>query len=158
MRSAGFVLLCIAGVLAAMLPAQTGKTIIIRLRDGKTGQSLDPSNVHVRFNHQPESGGQWVDQKGDGTIEVRLPEGSKVIAVRATYANSLEYYVNCDVAKQRDTDGQTWYPVDDILNSGISAPNDCVRAKEAEKVKVEAKPGEFVLYLRKRNFKEQVVE
>ena len=156
MRRAGFVFLCIAGAMAAALPAQTANTIIIKLYDGKTGESVTPSNVQVRFNHQGETRGQWVDQKSDGTIAVRVPEGSKVIAVRATYDNSLEYYVNCDVAKQKDTDGETWYPLEDILSSGISAPNECVHPKEAAKVKVNPKPGEFILYLRKRNWKEQM--
>ena len=54
--------------LAGVLQAQTGRTITIKVRDGKTGETVTPSNVHVRFNHQPEARGDWVDQKDDGTI------------------------------------------------------------------------------------------
>jgi hypothetical protein len=155
MRRACGVLLWIACAGAVFLHAQEKKSIIIEVRDGKTGQVLAPSNVQVRFDHQSAAGASWVDQKEDGTIEVTLPRDAKVIAVRTTYMNSLEYYVNCDVAKQRDVDGETWYPVGDIVASGIAVPNDCVRQKEADKIKVNPKPGELILYVRKRNWREQ---
>jgi hypothetical protein len=158
MRRARCVILCMACAVAGMLHAQAGKTIVIKLRDGKTGESVTPSNLQVRFNHQAEASGQWTDQKDDGSTEVKLPDDAKSVSVRASYLNSLEYYVNCDVAKQRNTSGETWYPIDEILSSGISAPNDCVKPKPTDKVKVDAKPGEFVLYVRKRNWKEQVTE
>jgi hypothetical protein len=157
MRRPCCVLLWMATV-AGGLSAQTGKTIMIKLRDGKTGESVTPSNLQVRFDHQTEADGKWVDQEKDGTTEVRIPDGAKVLAVRATYLNALEYYVNCDVAKQKNTDQETWYPVSDILGDGISAPNDCVNSKIAQKVKVDAKPGELVIYVRKRNWKEQSQE
>lgn len=139
--------------------AAAAKTIItVKLRDGKTGQSVDVSNVNVRFNHQSEAGGNWVDQKDDGSIEVTLPHDAKVIAIRTTYMNSLEYYVNCDVAKQKNVDAETWYPVADILAGGLAIPNDCVRPKDADKVKIDPKPGELILFVRKRNWKEQAME
>jgi hypothetical protein len=140
------------------LLAQTGRVITIKVRDGKTGAPVTPSNIHVRFNHQGEASGNWVDQKDDGTIEVRLPADAKAITVRATYENSMEYFVNCDMAKQKDSAADSWYPVSDILTSGIAIPNDCVKPKDADKVKVDAKPGEFVLFVRKRNWKEEAEE
>jgi hypothetical protein len=160
MRRRCSVLWCMAGagLIAGMLHAQAGKIIIVKVRDGKTGDSVTPSNVQVLFDHQTDATGRWVDQKDDGTIEVKVPAGAKVLAVRATYQNALEYYVKCDVAKQKDTGQDSWYPVDEILSSGISAPNDCVKSKAADKAKVEARPGEFVLFVRKRNWKEQALE
>lgn len=146
------------GIFAGLLHAQAGKTITIKVRDGKTGQTVTPSNIQVRFNHQSEARGNWVDQKDDGTIEVKLPEDAKVISVHGTYLDSTEYFVNCDMAKQKDSSAESWYPVNDILASGLAIPNDCVKPKDADKVKAEPKPGEFVLFVRKRNWKEQAFE
>jgi hypothetical protein len=144
--------------LAGVLQAQIGRTITIKVRDGKTGETVTPSNVHVRFNHQREARGDWVDQKDDGTIEVKVPADAKAISVRATYENSMEYFVNCDVSKQKNSSAESWYPVTDILASGLAIPNDCVNQKDADKVKAGVKPGEFVLFVRKRNWKEQVLD
>lgn len=160
-RCAALLAMCALGCSIALhaQAAATAKTIItIKLRDGKTGQAVDASNVNVRFNHQSEAGGNWVDQKEDGIIEVTLPRDARVIAIRTTYMNSLEYYVSCDVAKQKNVDAETWYPVADILAGGLAIPNDCVRPKDADKVKIDPKPGELILFVRKRNWKEQVTE
>jgi hypothetical protein len=151
-------LMACMGASVALLQAQIGRTITIKIRDGKTGETVTPSNVHVRFNHQPEALGNWVDQKDDGMIEVKLPQDAKVISVRATYLDSTEYFVNCDVAKQRDSSAESWYPLTDIVTSGLAIPNDCARVKDAAKVRGEVKPGEFVLFVRKRNWKEQALD
>jgi hypothetical protein len=140
---------------SAMLPAQDAKLITLRILDGRTGNPVSPSNVQVLFNHQQEAHGNWVDQKEDGSIEVKVPPDAKAIAVRATYLNSLEYYINCDVAKQKNTEEISWYPVADVLTSGLAIPNECVNQKAAAKVKVTAKPGEFVIFVRQRNWREQ---
>ena len=42
----------------------------------------------------------------------------------------------------------------DILTKGVVAPDDCVKPKDAEKVKVTPNPDEFVLFVRKRNWRE----
>jgi len=151
-------LMAFVGGFTGLLLAQTGRVITIKVRDGKTGASVTPSNIHVRFNHQGEASGNWVDQKDDGTIEVKLPQDAKVISVRATYLDSTEYFVNCDVAKQRDSSAESWYPLTDIVTSGLAIPNDCARVKDAAKVRGEVKPGEFVLFVRKRNWKEQALD
>jgi hypothetical protein len=158
-RTCGAILLLVCGgAVCGVLQAQAGKTISIKVLDGRTGEAVSPSNVHVRFNHEPDVRGDWVDQKDDGTIEVRLPADAKAISVRATYDGSTEYFVNCDVAKQKNTTQDSWYPVTDILTSGIAIPNDCAKPKDVDKVKIEAKPGELVLFVRKRNWKEQVTD
>jgi len=143
------------GALGALLQAQIGRTITIKVRDGKTGEKVTPSNVQVRVNHRSEAGGNWVDQKDDGTIEVKLPEDAKAISVRATYLDSTEYFINCNMAKQKDSSVESWYPVTDIVTSGLAIPNDCVKPKDAGKVSRDVKPGEFILFVRKRNWKEQ---
>ena len=43
----------------------------------------------------------------------------------------------------------------DILASGIVDSNDCVKPKDADKLKVDAKPGELVVFVRKQNWREQ---
>lgn len=144
--------------LGGLLRAQSGRTITIKIRDGKTGEKVTPSNVQVRFNHHSEARGNWVDQKDDGTIEVKVPEDAKAILVHATYLDSTEYFINCDVAKQKDSSIEIWYPVSDIVMSGLAIPNDCVKPKDAAKVSRDVKPGEFVLFVRKRNWKEQAQE
>ncbi|MGO9438095.1 MAG: hypothetical protein ACLPH3_07190 [Terracidiphilus sp.] len=151
-------LMACMGAFAGLLQAQTAKVITIKVRDGKTGEVIDPSNVHVRFNHQQEASGNWMDQKDDGTIEVKLPQDAKTIAVRATYQNSTEYFVNCDAAKQKNSFAENWYPVTDVLMFGLAIPNDCVKPKDAGKVQREVKPGEFILFVRKMNWKEQALE
>ena len=42
-------------------------------------------------------------QNDDGTAELRLPGDVQVLLIHATYENSTEYFVNCDMAKQKDT-------------------------------------------------------
>jgi hypothetical protein len=153
-----FLLIAFASGFTGMLSAQSGRVITIKVLDGKTGVAVSPSNVHVRFNHQTEAGGNWVDQKDDGTIEVKLPKDAKAISVSATYDNSMEYFISCDVAKQKDSTAESWYPVTDILTAGLAIPNDCAKPKDADKVKVDIKPGEFVLFVRKRNFREKTLE
>jgi hypothetical protein len=135
-------LLVCTGFACNVLHAQTARTITIRVLDGKTGLVISPSNLQVRFKHQND----------DGTIEVKIPDGATALSIHATYDNSTSYYVNCDVARQKDASIESWYPVADILTQGIKMPNECGKAKDAAKLKVEVKPGEFVLFVRKRNW------
>jgi hypothetical protein len=141
------------------LIAQAGKTIIIRVVDGKTGLAVTPDNIQLRIKGHESVNANWVKQKDDGTAEVSIPDGATAIALRATYDNSTEYYVNCDVAKQKDTKSESWYPVADILSGGIKMPNECVKPKDADKLNtVPVKPGEFVLFVRKKNWIEAGID
>lgn len=143
---------------AAWLPAQQGpepgKIITVRLLDGKTGTHVDATNVFIQFDHHKDVESSWKHQNDDGSLQVSLPPGATVIGVHATYQEGMEFYVNCDVAKQKDTSGDMWYPISDILKSGIVMPNDCVKEKDAAKIKTAPKPGEFVVYVRQRNWRE----
>lgn len=155
--SCAFFLLSLA-FSAALLHAQSPTVIVVKLLDGKTGEPITPSNVQIRVNHQSATDGQWFDQKDDGSVEVKVSSEAKVLSVRATYNNSSEYYVNCDVAKQKNTDELTWYPIGDILKSGIAAPNDCAPHKEANELRSGVKPGELILFVRKRGWKDHPLE
>lgn len=150
-----FLLIVWTAALCAQLHAQTGKSITIRLLDGKTGRAISASGFLVRADHQPAVHGDWVSQNEDGTGELKVPAGASVISIHASYENSMEIYVNCDSAKQIATASDLWYPVSEILAQGIVAPNGCVKPKTAEKLNVVAKPGEFVLFVRKMNWREQ---
>jgi hypothetical protein len=135
--------------------AQQGTTITVRILDGRTGAQADASNVLIQFDHHRETPGDWMHENDDGSVEVRVPPGAKVITVHATYQNAMEYYVNCDVAKQKNSSGESWYPIADILRSGVVMLNDCVKQKDAEKVRIDPQKGVFVVYVRPRNWREQ---
>jgi hypothetical protein len=139
-------------------PAPAQEKIAIRVLDGKTGEKIQPDNIEVRINRQQTPHIEWVKMNDDGTTELLLPENATALFVRATYANSTDYYVNCDMARQKDTAAESWYPVKDIVADGLVIPNDCVKGKSAEKVKADAKPGELVLFVRKKNWKEQALQ
>lgn len=146
------------GILFLVQPAGAQQKITVRVLDGKTGERIRPDNLEARINRQQTAHIEWVKIQDDGTAELLLPESATALYVRATYAESTDYYVNCDMAKQKDTSAESWYPVKDILSEGLVIPNDCVKAKDAAKVKTDPKPGELVLYVRKRNWKEQALQ
>ena len=152
------VLAACAGMACLAQLGQAQVKITVRVLDGKTGEKIEPNNLEARINRQQSYHIEWVKLNDDGTVQLTLPDDATALSVRATYENSLEYYVNCDMARQKDTSAETWYPVKDILADGLAIPNDCVRSKDADKVKVDAKPGELVLFVRKRNWKEETLQ
>jgi hypothetical protein len=60
----------------------------------------------------------------------------------------METYINCDAARESDKERDIWYPVSQILETGLVAPNEC------SKTHYSAKPGEFVFFVRKRGWSE----
>ncbi|MFZ0745062.1 MAG: hypothetical protein WAM85_11690 [Terracidiphilus sp.] len=150
----GFLLFVWIAAFCASLPAQTGKTITIRLLDGRTGRLVSSTGVLVQANHQSAVHGDWTKLNDDGTTELKVPANASVILVHATYENSTEYYINCDGPKATDTPSELWYSVSNILATGVVSADGCVKPKEADKLKVTAKPGEFVLFVRRLNWRE----
>jgi hypothetical protein len=144
-KFAGF--LCVA-LFCAGLHAQAANTIHIRLLDGKTGLPVEASNYMVRIDRHDTVHNEWVKINDDGTVTVTLPADAKEIAVKATYELSMATYINCDAAKEKDKERDIWYPISQILQSGLVAPNEC------SKTNYTAKPGEFVFFVRKRTFLE----
>jgi hypothetical protein len=140
--------LCAVAFCAA-LHAQTENTIHIRLLDGKTGLPVKASNYLVRIDHHDTAHNEWTHINDDGTVLVTLPPDAREIAVKATYDMSMQTYINCDVAKESDKERDIWYPLALILKSGVVAPNECSQTHYT------AKPGEFVFFVRKRNWLEQ---
>lgn len=130
------------------LHAQTVNTIHIRLLDGKTGLPVAPSNFLVKVDHHDTVHNEWVHMYDDGTVIVTVPAGAKEFSVKATYDASMETYINCDAAKESDRERDIWYPISEILKAGVVAPNEC------SKTHYTAKPGEFVFFVRKRNWRD----
>jgi hypothetical protein len=147
-------LVCMAAF-SSPAQAQRGKIIVVRVLDGKTGLPVSPTNLMVRINEQQTPRSDGVRLLDDGTAEVTLPANAAVISVQAAYDSSMEIYINCDAAKEKDTSTEHWYHVAEILSSGVVAPNECGREKNFGKIKATAKPGEFVFFVRRRNWLEQ---
>lgn len=141
-------LLCVAS-LCVCLHAQTGMTISIRLLDGKTGLPVKASNFLVRIDHHDAVHNEWVKINDDGTVIVTLPADAKQFSVKATYGMGMDTFINCDAAKENDRERNIWYPVSVILKAGVVAPNEC------GKTDFMAKPGEFIFFVRKRDWRDR---
>ncbi len=131
------------------LHAQDVKTISVKLRDGKTGALVKASNFLVRIDHHDTVLNEAVQMNDDGTVIVTVPADATEISFKATYNGSMETYINCDAAKQSDKERDIWYPIATILKSGVVAPNEC------SKTSYSAKPGEFVFFVRKRDWRDR---
>lgn len=156
------ILVCVAALCGAV-PAQTDKTIIVRMVDSRTGLLIASNNFLVRMNHLDAVHGDWVRTNEDGTGNLTLPAEATVISIHATYDSATQLYINCDTNKDRGSADHAanpdhWYPVAAILTSGLVAPNDCVGKKVPEKLQVVAKPGEFVFFVRPMNSLERFKE
>ena len=139
-----------AGMIAACayLLAQGGNTFTLKLMEGKDGAPITPSNFVVRVDHQNAAHIEWVRMNDDGTAVVTIPADAKLISVEATYDRSMETYVNCEAAKEKDRYAAHWYSIADIVKAGTVTPNEC------GKTRVSAKPGEFIFFVRKRDWRD----
>lgn len=142
----------------AGLMAQETKTFTVRILDGRTGAKIVPDNVEVHVDRKHDAHVEWVKLQDDGTALVTVPANATSIALRATYEASTNYYVNCDVSKQKDPSTETWFPLADVLSDGLVMPNECGKARNMKDVKFEAKPGEFLLLVRKRSLRDTMQE
>lgn len=152
-------LLLFAVALAVPLPAQQQpRTLTILMLDGKTGHPIVPSNFLIRFDHRNATRNDTLAIDDDGIGTVTLPPGATYIAVQGTFNGSMDIYVNCDAAMQKDISTLHWYSVADILSTGVAAPNECYKAKYAEATHTPLTPGKFVFYVRKSNWHESAPE
>jgi hypothetical protein len=113
-----------------------------------------PSNLVVRIDHLDAVHNDWLQLNDDGTGKVSAPAGASFLSIQATYDSSTEIYVNCDAGMEKNTGTLHWYSIADILKSGVAMPNECYKAKYAEATRVTPKPGQFVLFVRKTNWRE----
>jgi len=152
----GLTLVLCAGVAWVAPQAQSVKQFTVRILDGRNGERIVPNNIEVRINRERALHVEWVKMNDDGTATVTVPAKATAISVRATYDNSTEYYVNCDVARQKDTSTETWFPLADVLAHGLVMPDECWKSKSLEQDTVKANSGEFVLMVRKRSIRDPI--
>lgn len=146
----GLASLAILSAFSIVLNAQAPRTISIRLLDGKTGLPVKASNFLVRVDHNDTVHPEWVRINDDGTVIVTLPADAKEFSVKATYSMGMDTYVNCDAAKENDKERNIWYSITTVLNTGVVAPDECARTD------FKAKPGEFIFFVRKRAWHDQL--
>ena len=152
-RTIGSLLFVCLIAFGRMLPAQQTKTIIVKVFEGKSGHPVIPTGFQVRINHEVRLHGDWVKQNDDGTAELTLPVEAHEIALHIAYDNSMDTYVSCDSPK--NSFGDVWYLVPQIMSEGFVAANACGRRKINEKYKTTALPGELILFVRPKNWKEE---
>jgi hypothetical protein len=150
-------LLCMTACCGSLC-AQTEKTITLRMLDGRTHKLVAASGFLVRVDHEKTVHANWVVQNEDGTGKLTIPNDASVLSVQGTYDHSMQTYINCDSAADKANPIDRWYAVSEIMATGVAAPNDCEKPKEAFKFKVAVKPGEFVFFVRKLSWQEQMRE
>ena len=149
----GLLLLMGSIAFCGALFAEPAKTITIKLYDGKSGRPVVPTGYQVRIDHNTEKHGDWVKQHEDGTAALTIPADTAVVALHFAYDGSMEVYVNCDADK--NAFGDVWYSVPQIMSKGMVTSNLCGKSKANEKYKTTAGPGELILFVRERNWKER---
>jgi hypothetical protein len=142
------------GAMYTPLEAQSQKTITIVMLDAKTGRQLVPYNYIVRLDHLDTIHNEALQIGSDGTGKVTVPANSSYLSVQGTYEHGIEIYINCDAGMERDTSTLHWYPIDDIVNSGLTTHNECYKGKYAKATTTPAIPGEFIFFVREISWRD----
>ncbi|HMG85109.1 MAG TPA: hypothetical protein VK574_05175 [Terracidiphilus sp.] len=154
-RTIGMLVLgCVVALSGGLHAAESTKTIIIKVFDGKTGRAVMPTGYQVRVDHETMLHPDWVKQNEDGTAEMTIPADTHELALHLAYNNSMDIYVNCD--KEKNAFGDVWYLVPQIMSKGFVTENGCAKAKVSGKFKTTALPGELILFVREKNMIERV--
>jgi hypothetical protein len=149
-RILGILTLLFVAALCGSLPAQTMKTITVRVLDSRTGRLIATPDYLVQINHEDAVHANWVTKNEDGTGKMTVPENATVVAVQARFDIGMSIFINCDDTRDGQNPIARWYAVSDILTTGVAAPNGCGKRKAV------AKPGEFVFFVRKESWREQM--
>jgi len=128
--------------------AQSGQTLSIRAFDSKSGLPIvrDGLEFEVFVDHNlyhliP------VKQDKDGVGRISLSAAVKEVNI--FIANGKDgLYVNCDLEKHISMPTR-WYPISEIVLTGIAAPNGCSKRKATPR------PGEFDFFVRPPTFWEK---
>ena len=148
---------CIS-VLAQQPKQPSPRIITVIMADGRSGKTMNPDNFVVRFNHLNAIRNETLTVNDDGTGKVRVPANATYISVQGTYHKSIDLYVNCDAAMDKDTSVLHWYAIDDILSTGVTAPNECSNGKYARSAAIPAAPGELIFYVREIGWRDAHME
>ena len=154
-RRVCFLLLWI--MMSAALHAHEGQnqTIAIQMVNSKTGQTITSSEIEVSIRaatisaEKPGITPLYVRPSEDGIGTASFPPEASIISAHSHYSKAYWSYVNCDAVKDRR---EHWYPLKEILASGIVASNGCSKRKAV------AKPGEFIFFVRPMTFGEKMKE
>ena len=128
--------------------AEAQRVITIVMADGKTGRTLTPDNFVIRFNHLNAIRNDSLLLNDDGSGKIKVPANATYISVQGTYHNSIDLYINCDAAMEKDTSTLHWYSIADILSTGIATPNECYKGKYAKNAAIPPVRGELIFYVR----------
>ena len=132
------------------------RILTVIMVDGKTGKTITPNNFVIRFNHLNAIRNETLTLNDDGTGKLKIPANATHLSVQGTYHNSVDLYINCDAGMEKDTSTLHWYSIDEIMNTGISAPNECFKGKYAKTSAIPAAPGEFIFYVREIGWHEDL--
>ena len=152
-RTIGSLLFVWLIALCGTLSAQETKTITLKVFDGKTGHPIMATGYQVRADHLKAVHNDWVKQNDDGSADLTIPSDVHEISIHLAYDNSMDIYVNCDA--QKNTFGDVWYLVPQIMSEGMVMANGCGHAKVNEKYKTTALPGELIMFVREKNWFER---
>jgi len=118
------------------------------MADGKTGKTITPNNLVIRFNHLNAIRNETLVLSDDGSGKVKVPADATLISVQGTYHNSIDLYVNCDAGMEKDTSTLHWYKIADIVSAGVVTANECYKGKYSKAAAIAAVPGELIFYVR----------
>jgi hypothetical protein len=135
---------------APKLPAQPPKIITLKMLDSRSGKLIETSEFLIQVDHKDDVYGNWVELNDDQTGKLTLPPNASFVAAQAKYNATTDIYINCDSVRDKPVPLLHWYSVSEILTSGVVAPNGCSRHTAV------AKPGQFVFFVRQRNWREQI--
>lgn len=114
-------------------------TVTVRLVNGKNGKAVTDENLNV-----------WVNSEKDS--QLFRPDHNGIIKLRVANNDVLAFASNIQVTchpYSRDERSIRRYDVSEILAHGLSDENLC-----SKKIRVDARPGEFVFYERPRTLLE----
>jgi len=151
-RTIGSLLFVWLFALSGALHAQETKTITLKVFHGRTVHPVMPTGFQVRADHLKAIHNDWVKQNDDGTAELTIPSDAHEISIHLAYDASMEVYINC---AQKNTFGDVWYLVPQIMSEGMVMANGCGHSKVNDKYKTTALPGELILFVREKNWFER---
>src|SRR5581483_11630 len=150
------VLAVYAGLAAPSLHAQAtsaGATITIRMYEARSGRQIKPDNFLVRLKHQDDLHNETLQIDDEGTGQVTIPANASFLSVQGTFDHSMEIYLNCDSGKEKNDRRIHWYSIQDILSTGVIAPNECFNGRY-ERPRIAVKPGEFIFYVQPHKWRD----
>jgi hypothetical protein len=129
-------------LLACFASAATAEDVVIAIRlvNGKNGKPIKDENLNI-FRDQRHFA-ENIRADSNGVIKLTIDRNALV-----SFASNIQ--ITCHRTTEAETSRHELqqYIISDIVEHGISDTNTC-----SKKIRIEAKPGEFVFYERPRTF------